>query len=188
MGNMNIKKLKKQFFSLFFTFLFIAASNAQSKLPSGYGNIRLGMTVDEVKELLKKNPLFGYHGDRDVSLLPGENRILIETDATAGHVDSFLDRCWFQFFEDKLYIITITLNKEKIDHYSVFTTLCNKYGDPSSLSPEKSVWENSSVTMSLEKPLALKYVDKATFEKMNKKSKVNDSVPEMTAKMFLEGL
>lgn len=50
---------------------------AQSQLPDGYARIRLGMSVDEVKDLLQKNPAFGYHGDRDVSLLPGENRILI---------------------------------------------------------------------------------------------------------------
>ena len=63
---------------------------AQAPLPRGYGGIELGMTLDEVKEKLKKNSEFGYHGDRDVSLLPGENRVLIETDTAAGHVNSFL--------------------------------------------------------------------------------------------------
>jgi len=177
---------------IFLTFFLIslAANNlsAQNDLPSGYRKIRLGMSVDEVKKLLQQDSWFGYHGDRDVSLLPGENRILIETDAKAGHVDSFLDRCWFQFADDKLYVITINLNKEKIDHYSIFTTLCDKYGNPEKLNPEKSIWENSSVTMTLERPLTLKYVDNATFDKLSKKSNVNNSVEEMTAEMFLDGL
>lgn len=161
---------------------------AQSQLPDGYARIRLGMSVDEVKDLLQKNPAFGYHGDRDVSLLPGENRILIETDAKAGHVDSFLDRCWFQFYEDRLFIITINLNKEKIDHYSIFTTLCKKYGNPGFLNPEKSVWENDSLSMSLERPLTLKYTDKTVLKKTSGQKNVEDSVPEMTAKMFLDTL
>lgn len=183
-----MKKIISSVFVLFFLFSARIAVNAQSSLPSGYGKIKLGMSVDEVKSLLKNNPLFGYHGDRDVSLLPGENRVLIETDAKAGHVDSFLDRCWFQFSNDKLYIITLTLNRDKIDHYSVFTTLCDKYGKPESLNPEKSTWKNSSVTMSLERPLTLKYVDNVTFENLSKKSNVDDSIEEMTAKTFLEGL
>lgn len=79
-----------------------AFSFAQKKnVPDGYGGITLGMTVEQTKDALKKNSDFGYHGDRDVSLLPGENRVLIETDAEAGHTISFLERCWFQFYNDR---------------------------------------------------------------------------------------
>jgi hypothetical protein len=163
-------------------------SEGAHTIPNGYGGIALGMTLDEVKSGLLKNSEFGYHGDRDVSLLPGENRILIETDAAAGHVDSFLDRCYFQFYNNRLYIIIITVNTERIDHYSVFDTLCRKYGNPSSLSPEKSVWKDSSVTMSLERPLSLKYVDNKVFDELNSKSLVPESGTEITRDMFLEGL
>ncbi|MFA6855640.1 MAG: hypothetical protein WCR31_00395 [Treponema sp.] len=159
-----------------------------SVIPGGYGGITLGMSLDEVKDKLMKNSSFGYHGDRDVSLLPGENRILIETDSAAGHVDSFLERCYFQFYNNRLYIIIININTEKIDHYSVFSTLCKKYGDPVSLSPEKSVWKNNDVTMSLERPLSLKYVDNKVFAELNNKSLVQKSGTEMTQDMFLEGL
>ena len=185
-----IQRKNIPYFFIFLLLFSLGAKNlnAQTELPLGYRKIKLGMSVEQVKELLQQDAIFGYHGDRDVSLLPGENRILIETDAKAGHVDSFLDRCWFQFSDDKLYIITINLNKEKIDHYSIFTTLCNKYGNPKNLNPEKSVWENNSITMSLERPLTIKYVDNATFEKLSKKSNVNNSVEEMTAEVFLEGL
>ncbi len=180
-------------FSKKFSFLIILSAlcvflSAQNTLPSGFAKIKLGMSVDEVKDLLAKDPAFGYHGDRDVSLLPGENRVLIETDAVSGHVLSFLDRCWFQFFEDKLYIITINLNQTQIDHYSVFTALCKKYGNPNELTPEKSVWENSSVSMTLERPLALKYIDKNVFQKLQKNTAAESSVSEMTQEMFLDGL
>ena len=75
-----------------------------------------------------------------------------------------------------------------MDHYSVFTELCKKYGNPKSVSPEKSVWENDSVTMSLERPLTLKYVDKKTFNELQGNSRVGPSATEMTREMFLEGL
>ena len=48
-------------------------------LPQGYRSIKLGMSVEETKKALKADSLFGYRGERDVSLLPGENRMLIET-------------------------------------------------------------------------------------------------------------
>lgn len=161
---------------------------AEKPVPDGYGGIQLGMTVEQVKKALEDNTDFGYHGDRDVSLLPGENRVLIETDATTYAGYSFLERCWFQFYNDKLYIITINVNKEKMDHYSIFDSLCKKYGNPDSVSPEKSVWQGKSVTMSLERPLTLKYVDQKTFESLQNKSQVGPNGKEMTRDMFLEGL
>ena len=63
-------------------------------LPKGYRSIVLGMDFEAVKDALKKDGLFGYRGERDVSLLPGENRVLIETSSTG-----YLARCWFQFYE-----------------------------------------------------------------------------------------
>lgn len=154
----------------------------------GFGGVELGMTVDEAKKALRANSDFGYHGERDVSLLPGENRILIETDAVSGHGFSFLERCWFQFYQDRLYIITINVNREKMDHFSIFDSLCKKYGNPDSVSPEKSVWENEDYSMSLERPLTLKYIDKNTFESLQNKSLVSPSGTEMTREMFLDEL
>ncbi len=157
-------------------------------VPDGYGGVKLGMSLSDAKKALRKNTEFGYHGERDVSLLPGENRILIETDAVAGHEYSFLERCWFQFYNDKLYIITININRERMDHFSIFDALCKKYGEPISLSPEKSVWESDSCTMSLERPLTLKYVDKETFKLLQNKSFVSPSGTEITREMFLDSL
>ena len=65
---------KNLFFALsFFSVSILFAQN----IPNGYGGVNLGMTVEQTKKALKDNSDFGYRGDRDVSLLPGENRILI---------------------------------------------------------------------------------------------------------------
>ena len=61
-----------------------------SPLPKGYGSVTLGMTLDEVKEALKTDPAYNYRGDRDVSLLSGENRALISVDGVL-------------FFEEYIY-------------------------------------------------------------------------------------
>src|SRR5574344_530835 len=177
---------KKIFFISLFLFMSVALFS-QEELPMGYAKIKLGMSVDEVKKALKDDLQFGYRGDRDVSLLPGANRILIETDATSSSY-SFLDRCWVQFYDGKLYIITINMNQQKMDNYSVFDTLCKKYGNPNSLDPEKSTWQNDSVIMSLEKPLTLKYTDKVVFDKLQEESHANKSVADMSRENFLEGL
>jgi len=169
------------FFILFFSFSinFFALDN----LPNGYGSVSLGMNVDEAKNALIDDPAFGYRGDRDVSLLPGENRTLISTTGIL-----FLDECWFQFKDNRLYIITINLNKEKIDYYSVFNTLCKKYGEPNFLSPKKSEWKNDSVIMTLERPLTLKYADLKILQEIEEGAIVNLSAEESTREMFLDSL
>ncbi len=178
----NIKKISA--FALFL--LFSALLYAEKNLPDGFKKIRFGMTVDQVKEELKKDPSFGFRGDRDVSLLPGENRILIETDTSRTAPYSFLERCWFQFFDDKLYTITINMKKKKMDHYSIYTTLTEKYGNPDSLNPEKSEWRSDGVIMSLERPLTLKYTDRKIFEDLQSKAMVKETAEEQSKQDFLD--
>lgn len=157
-------------------------------VPNGYGGITLGMSVENTKEALKANGDFGYNGDRDVSLLPGENRVLIETDARDFARWSFLEQCWFQFSEDKLYIITLNLNRKKVDYYSVYSSLCKKYGEPVEFSPERAIWKNDSVQFSLERPLVLKYIDLNKFDSLIDESLVEKSSQEKLRDEFLESL
>ncbi len=171
----------------FFVLSLMLISASAFGLPSGFGKVKLGMSVDEVKETLKKDGQFGYRGDRDVSLSPSDGQTLIETDATYSSF-SYLDRCWFQFSDGKLYIITINLDGSKIDHYSIFSKLCEKYGNPDEISPKKSLWKDDSVIMSLEKPLTLKYVDQKVFSDKQKSSNVEKTYGEKNRDTFLEGL
>ena len=156
-----------------------AQSSSQKKsgdLPKGYGGVELGMSLDATKSALKSNSDFGYNGDRDVSLLPGENRVLIETDARDTARWSFLEQCWFQFYDDKLYTIMLNLNKKKVDYYSVYSSLVKKYGEPVEFSQERAVWKNDSVQLSLERPLIVKYIDLETFNSL-----INEAMVEKTA-------
>ena len=157
-------------------------------LPHGYKNITLGMSLEDTKDCLVKDPDFGYHGDRDVSLIPNSSKTLIETEAERGLGSNFLTRCWFQFSFDELYIITINVNPEKMDYYSIFTKLVEKYGEPTSFDPQSATWKDDDVTMSLEKPLTLKYIDNKIFEQTQNYSNIQASPTEITRDMFLDEL
>ena len=156
-------------------------------LPNGFASAKLGMEIDALKEALKNDHQFGYRGDRDVSLSPSDGQFLIETSGSQ-YGFSFLVRCWFQFANDKLYIITINLDRSKLDHYSVFSKLCEKYGNPDELSPQKSVWRDDNVILSLEKPLTLKYTDAKAFEKKKNSSNVQKTTAENARDEFLDSL
>lgn len=183
--------MSKKLFSLtllcltFFTF-FGQEQNSTEPLPTGYQGIVLGLSLDETKSLLLQNTDFGYKGDRDVSLTPYDNQVLIETDTENSFGSVFLTQCWFQFYNDKLYTITININKNKMDYYSMFTTLTKKYGNPTTLDPSKALWEDDKVILILEKPLSLKYIDKVTYQEIQNYSNIQKSGEEQLRQMFLD--
>ena len=174
---MSCKTLK--LFCLLFIFTAEVFAQQENQLPSGYGNIKLGMTVEEVKAELKKDSQFGYRGDRDVSLLPRQEDVLIETDTLKTAPYSFLEKCWFQFYDDKLYAITLNVNTKRMDYYSMFTRFCEKYGKPSTLNPSKAEWVDDGIILSLEKPLTVKYIDSKIYNDLidsGEKLKSSESV------------
>ena len=76
----------------------------------------------------------------------------------------------------------------KMDYYSIFTKLVEKYGEPDTFSPQAATWKDDDVTMSLEKPLTLKYIDNKIFEQTQNYSNIQKSPTEITREMFLDGL
>ena len=135
---------------------------ATNPVPDSFQGITLGMELDAVKNALKGNALFNYRGDPDVSMLPSPNENLIET---AGY--SYITRAFFQFYDKKLYTMIFMLDPTELSYYTMYTTLEAKYGAPVSLSPDAVVWESSTVRLSLERPLSVKYIDLGVFDKLD---------------------
>jgi len=158
------------------------ASSAAVAVPRSFRSIELGMSMDEVKAILSSDGIFSYRGDPDVSLLPRPNESLIEV---AGL--SFVRRAFFQFYEGKLFVMIFALNERQMDHYSVFTSLSSKYGKPGSLSPSESVWEDGTTRMSVERPLAVKYIDLAVFDALKAAGTAESSYEEILRSEFLGG-
>lgn len=144
----------------------------KASLPTEYRGIKLGTHIDTVKEMLKKDAVFGYRGERDVSMLLTENRSLIESEG-----QSFIKRSWFQFYNDNLYTMILKLNTDIIDYYSVYSVFCEKYGEPSSINPERAVWEDEHIRAVIERPLIVKYIDMTVFnELLSQSAEKKDSV------------
>ena len=82
--------------------------------------------------------------------------------------------------------MTLNINTAKIDYYSMFTTLSKKYGNPNSLDPQKAVWEDKEVTIILEKPLSVKYIDNFTKDLLSNFSVINKAAEEISKQSFLD--
>ncbi len=159
----------------------ITAQKTFSDIPDRFGNIVLGMSLKDTEEGLKANGNFNFRGNRDLSILQRPNQSLIES---RGY--DFIDRAFFQFKDDKLYSITILFNQELIDHYSLFTTLSKKYGDPDDLDPTRSIWKSDNNILVLERPLQIKYLDRKVFEAIGNDAIISKSLSELSREQFLE--
>ncbi len=141
------------------------------------------MDRDAVIAALKKDSIFAYRGPEDLSLLPSPNQSLIEV---AGL--SFVRRGYFQFFEGKLWTMILELDPDKVDHYSVYTSLVAKYGEPVSIDPKESRWEDATTRMALERPLSLRYMDMTVYGKLRDTAGAKESARELDRQGFLGGL
>ncbi|MDR1863620.1 MAG: hypothetical protein LBQ67_06860 [Treponema sp.] len=134
--------------------------------PREYRELSLGMSLEDLKGALQKDRLFNYREDRDVSFLPVREETLVETTGL-----SFIRRALFQLREGRVFIMAFTLDTRFIDHYSVYTAMVKKYGEPQSLSPSESVWESEETRVSVERPLTVKYIDKTVFNQLLEESR-----------------
>jgi hypothetical protein len=149
--------------------------------PRGFRSIQLGMELEEVKQLLIDDPLFDYRGDPDISFLPLPPQTLIETSGS-----SFIRRAYFQFDEDLLYIIILSMDPDRLDYYTLYSALSEKYGPPTRLDPTEAVWQFERVRMSLERPLNVKYIDSAVFEALKEEGQVQQDLWEISKENFLQ--
>ncbi|MDR2144628.1 MAG: hypothetical protein LBP29_09695 [Treponema sp.] len=150
-------------------------------LPRAFRQLRLGMSLDELKEALAVDGLFVFRGDRDVSFLPVKEENLVETTGL-----SFIRRAFFQLRDGKVFIMAFSLDPDMVDHYSVFTTLRKKYGDPGSLNPGQAVWESGETRVSIERPLTVKYIDMEVFNRIIGESKAEESSQVFLRQGFLD--
>jgi hypothetical protein len=156
------------------------AGTGEDGLPRRFRDLNLGMGLDDLKEGLLRDGLFNFRGDRDVSLLPAREQSLIETTGS-----SFVKRAFFQLRDGELFIMAFSLNTETMDHYSVFTSFVEKYGEPAYLDPKQAVWENDDTRVAIERPLTVKYIDKRVFNDIIDESSLIESRQVQQRQEFL---
>jgi hypothetical protein len=154
---------------------------APQPLPRGFDSLQLGMSMQEIKDTLLASGDFLYRGDPDVSLLERENLSLMEVEGFG-----FFSSAQFQFSSDDfLYAMLLVMNRERIDYFSLYTSLSSKYGPPADLSPQSAYWENEEVRISLERPVMLRYIDKAVFDSIKQEGETLESYERISREEFL---
>ncbi|NBF41087.1 MAG: hypothetical protein GVY14_11810 [Spirochaetes bacterium] len=157
------------------------AAEQPASLPTGFSSVELGMPVDTVKDRLRADSNFFYRGDPDVTLTPDREQQLIEVEGTF-----FVERAFFQFEDEELYIIILQLNRSRLDYFTMYTELEGKYGEPVFFEPSQVVWESEDVRMSLEKPLTVKYVSRPVFDSLVASGEMERSQRDLSREDFLE--
>ncbi|MFW6215098.1 MAG: hypothetical protein ACOC45_04045 [Alkalispirochaetaceae bacterium] len=150
-------------------------------LPRGFGEITLGLSFEEVRRRLEEDRNFNYRGGPDVSLRPFDLEQSIETEGRG-----FMDRGSFQFADDLLYIITLFIDQERLDYFTLYRTLSQKYGEPESLNPQQAVWENEEIRIALQRPLTIQYIDRETFGRRVEEGAMEESLRALNRNNFLE--
>ena len=154
-----------------------------AELPRSFRELSLGMELEALKAALIEDELFQFRVDRDeVSFLPRREQSLIETTGL-----SFIRRAFFQLREGRLFIMAFNLDPNLVDHYSVYTSLVKKYGEPLTLTPQEAVWESGEVRLAIERPLTVKYIDVQVFNEIIADSKTTESKELYAREEFLNG-
>jgi hypothetical protein len=161
--------------------LSLPAFSQPAAAPRGFRGIELGMELDQVKERLAGDALFDYRGDPDVSLLPTPQQTLIEVTGS-----SFIRRAFFQFHERKLYVLILVLDTQRLDYFTMYSTLTGKYGDCTRLDPTEAVWEFAGMRLALERPLSVKYLDMQVFDALREQGQARQTLQDVTKQKFLE--
>jgi hypothetical protein len=149
--------------------------------PRGFRSVELGMGLEQVKQLLIDDALYDYRGDPDISFLPQPPQTLIETSGS-----SFVRRAYFQFDQERLYIIILSMDPDRLDYYTLYSTLAGKYGEPTRLDPTEAVWQFDGTRLSLERPLNVKYIDSAVFQALKEEGQVQEDLWEISKENFLQ--
>ncbi len=156
-------------------------SQLLSGLPRGFGEIEFGLPRGDVSTLLLRNPNFNFRGDPDVQFLPIRQQVVIDT---AGF--DFIRRGYFQFHEDQLYSIILSLNAQEIDYFTMFERLSELYGAPIDLDPRRVIWEDEETRLTLERPLEVKYLDLVIFRQLQNVEEIRRADRARAREEFLD--
>lgn len=136
----------------------------------GFSNIFLGMSREEVSQLLSSNKYFNYRGEQDVVFSPVEKQPVIRCAGAA-----YVKRAFFYFQDEVLFSITLMLDEKVISRFTLTQNLSEKYGLPQEVTPKHVLWNSEKHQISIEEPLSVKYLDKDLYFKRLSSSQVREA-------------
>lgn len=172
---------KKAYF-LFIFCLFVEASFSLD-LNSGYKDIKLGMSKDQVSGLLKKSVDFDAQREEVLSI-----RLEPDSEIISAKGRGYINRAYFHFSKGVLFQIFMLFDHKKIDYYSLLKNNTKKYGNPQNFDPESSSWENKEIKIVIEKPSSIKYLFLPIWNDLIKKDSSPDDLNLEMRNKFIDNL
>ncbi len=149
----------------------------------GFMGINIGMTREEVLNYADKNNLIHVPKNRDVELFPVENRKILTLS-----VKPEIPWIYLQFYNDKLYAITVIFDKRYVSYEVLCEKIAGKYGSYVDLSPTWRKWEVDGIEIKVEKPAVVKYIALEDFLKVTNFKKDNTPTGKDKIEILLNGL
>lgn len=128
-------------------------------LPEGYARYKFGMSRTTILDLIKTDPALRAW---DADFIEGFEKEDWSVLSAVG--PPHLNHAWF-VFDDKseLWCITLYFNPARYSYLEVANALKQKYGRPTVLGQDVTIWQNERIRLQLEKSLHLKYIDLVRF-------------------------
>jgi hypothetical protein len=140
----------------------------EQMIARGYRGVELGMHIDKVREVLKKDRLLEIDIRTDFGDMDEEPYHMIR----ARNVP-YINSIYYQFgttesVKKQLFAIIIHFNKEYNDFHYLMNKMKKKYGEPSLLTPTTANWENNKTKIILNSPSTVKYIDIELYRTMQR--------------------
>lgn len=123
-------------------------------LRHGFADLTLGASLAQITNRLARSAFFDFDQERDLSRIPLSQSALISVPGT-----DYIERGFLQFDGNALVSIQLILNSQRLDHFSLYRALSEKYGEATALTPQTTTWESKTTRILIERPLIIKYID-----------------------------
>ncbi len=130
-------------------------------LANGFFNVELGFTFDEVVAILQNDPLLVVLEEPEIFVVPESDQKVIRADGVKDDATGyrFIQEAFFRFNDDdRLVVLSMSLNTNIIDYFSLFEVHDKKYGNANVITPNKAQWNNENTMLIIERPLTVKYI------------------------------
>ena len=160
-----------------------ATNAAARRLRNGFGTLTLGGSLTDITQRLNESPFFAFDEAVDVSTVPLSQNTLVSVTGP-----DYIEQGFLQFDDDALISVQLILNRRRIDHFSVYTILTEKYGPPTSLTPQRAIWSSNAVQIAIERPLTVTYIDMGYFDSQRQEQQDTEQRLEGGLNDFLQQL
>jgi hypothetical protein len=137
----------------------------------GFMGISIGMTREQVLNYADEKKIIEVPKNKDVEFFRPE-----------------IPQMYLQFYNEKLYAITVIFDEKYLDYFALAGSLAEKYGGYAALSPSWRKWEFEGVEIKVEKPAVVKYIALKEFLEVTDFKKDEGYTASERRKMFLDGL